>query len=125
MEKGFSNRELAKVIFSTMNKRDLSYLEKHLSEDAAFDFPGPGIIDGKKRILLFLKILFRKYPRLEFSLEDIIVEGDQACAIWTNEGEDKKGTPYKNRGITLIRFSGGKIVFISDYFKDTSFVESP
>ena len=68
---------------------------------------------------------FPKIPRLEFFVEDIIVEGNQACVVWTNEGEDKKGSSYKSRGISLVRFSGGKIVFISDYFKDTSFVESP
>ena len=119
-----SNRELAEAIFTTMNGRDVSHLEQYLAEDAAFDFPGPGLIEGPRRILVFLKVLFRKYPRLEFSVEDIILEGDQACAAWTNEGVDKKGNPYKNRGITPVRFSEGKIVFISDYFKDTSFVEA-
>jgi len=123
MEAGISNRELAEAIFTTMNSRDVSYLEQHLGKKAIFDFPGPGLIEGPRKILVFLKVLFRKYPRLEFSVEDIIVEGDRACAIWTNEGKDKKGNPYKNRGITLMRFSEGKIVFISDYFKDTSFAD--
>jgi len=123
MDAGISNRELAKAIFTTMNSRDVSHLEQHLAEEAVFDFPGPGLIEGRRKILVFLKVLFRKYPRLEFSVQDIIVEGDRAYAAWTNEGEDKKGNPYQNRGVTFMRFSEGKIVFISDYFKDTSFVE--
>jgi len=124
VEKKISNRELAKAIFTAMNRRDPAHLGPYLSEGAVFDFPGPGLIEGSRKILVFLKVLFRKYPRLEFSVEDILVDGDQACAVWTNEGEDKKGNSYKNRGISLIRFSEGKIVFISDYFKDTSFVEA-
>ena len=122
MDAGISNRNLAEAIFTTMNGRDVSHLEHYLAEDAVCDFPGPGRIEGPRRILVFLKVLFRKYPRLEFSVVDILVDGDQACAVWTNEGEDKKGKPYQNSGVTLMRFSEGKIVFISDYFKDTSFV---
>lgn len=124
MERELSNRGLVQTIFDAINKRDLAEFEQYLSEGAVFDFPGPGRIEGQRRILLFFKILFRKYPRLRFTVEDIIVEGDQACAIWSNEGEEKKGGVYRNRGVTHVRSSEGKIVFISDYFKDTSFVEN-
>jgi hypothetical protein len=40
-------------------------------------------------------------------------------------GEDIKGNPYKNAGVTLLHFNQGKISFISDFFKDTSFVKVP
>ena len=117
-------RTCASGIFAAMNSRDLSGLEPHLADDAVFDFPGAGSITGKKKILLFLKVLFRKYPRLKFTVEDILLEGDRACAVWSNQGEDTSGSPYQNRGITLVRVAKGKIVFISDYFKDTSFTLS-
>ena len=124
MEISFSSKELAQIIFSAMNNRDLHDLRHHLAENAVFDFPGVGRIEGRKRILTFLKVLFRKYNRLIFTIEDIISEGDRVCAIWSNEGEEKKGNSYSNRGITLVKLSDGKIIFISDYFKDTSFVET-
>ena len=117
-------RICAEKIFAAMNSRDVSELTPYIAEDATFDFPGAGCITGKKRILLFFKILFRKYPRLTFRIDDIIVEGDRACTVWSNEGEDAHGTAYQNRGITLVRTADGQITFISDYFKDTSFVES-
>lgn len=62
-----SNRELAHTIFTAMNSRNLSELENYLAEDALFDFPGAGELEGRKKILLFLKVLFRKYPRLAFT----------------------------------------------------------
>jgi ketosteroid isomerase-like protein len=107
-----------------MNGRDVSHLEQYLAEDAVFDFPGSGRIEGPRRIRVFLKALFRKYPRLEFSVECILVDNDRACAVWNNAGQDRKGNPYQNSGVTFMRFSDGKIAFISDYFKDTSFVEA-
>jgi ketosteroid isomerase-like protein len=117
-------RICAEQIFAAMNSRDVSELTPYIAEEAIFDFPGAGCITGKKRILLFFKILFRKYPRLFFHIDDIIVEGERACAVWSNAGEDAHGTAYRNRGITLVRTVDGQIIFISDYFKDTSFVES-
>ena len=53
--------DLVQILFAALNSRDLSALEHHLTEDAGFDFPGPGLISGRKKILLFLKILFRKF----------------------------------------------------------------
>lgn len=117
-------RALTQTIFEAFNKRDVSELEQYLAEDVVFDFPGTELMEGRKKILLFFKILFRKYPRLEFHVEDILVNGDHACAVWSNRGENKRGNPYKNRGVTLVRMSEGKIVCISDYFKDTSFTQS-
>jgi len=117
-------RICAEQIFAAMNSRDVSELTPYIAEDATFDFPGAGCITGKKRILLFFKILFRRYPRLTFHIDDIIVEGERACAVWSNEGENAQGASYRNRGITLVRTADGQITFISDYFKDTSFVAS-
>lgn len=118
-----SARDLAQSIFTALNTRKLSAFERQLSETAVFDFPGAGRIEGPGRILVFFKVLFRKYPRLKFTVDDILVAGQRACVVWTNEGESARGTLYKNSGITLVRLSGGKIDFISDYFKDTSFAE--
>jgi ketosteroid isomerase-like protein len=117
-------RSRAEQIFIAMNSRDVSALAPYMAEDATFDFPGAGCITGKKRILLFFKVLFRKYPRLIFSVTDIIVEGERACAVWSNEGETAHGAPYQNRGMTLVHIVDGQIAYISDYFKDTSFAES-
>jgi len=122
MEKAFFDKDIALTIFSSLNKRDLSDLSQHLSQDAIFDFPGAGCIKGHKHILTFFKVLFRKYSRLTFAVEHVISEGKLVCATWSNEGEDKSGNPYNNRGITLVEVSDGKIISISDYFKDTSFV---
>ena len=117
-------KELIQIIFNAFNKRDVSELEGYLDEEAVFEFPGTELVKGPKRILLFFKVLFRKYPRLKFNVTDILVDGDEACAIWSNEGEDNTGKPYSNRGVTIVRIKEGKIVFISDYFKDTSLTQT-
>jgi ketosteroid isomerase-like protein len=116
--------EMTTAVFLAMNSRDFTNLEQCIKDEVAFDFPGVGRTEGSRRTLLLLKSILRKYPKLQFTVTETIIQGDRACAVWTNEGVDSNGNPYANSGITLLHFSEGKITFISDYFKDTSFVES-
>ncbi len=123
MERIFSVQDAARGIFKAMNTRDFREFENLVSQDVVFDFPGAGRIAGIKRVLVFLKALLRKYPKLAFTVSEIITDNQNACAVWTNKGEDINGNPYSNCGITLLYFRENKLTFISDYFKDTSFVK--
>lgn len=114
--------ELAQIVFKAMNSRDLSIAEPLLHENVVFDFPGNGIMEGPKRVSLFIRVLLRKYPELTFTIQNVILDGDQACTVWTNKGKNLDGSLYENSGITHFHFSEGKITFMSDYFKNTSFV---
>jgi ketosteroid isomerase-like protein len=114
---------LSRELFRAMNSREFSAFENVITENVAFDFPGVGRTEGRRRSALLLKSILRKYPKLRFDVQEIIAKGDRACVVWTNQGEDTNGRPYSNRGITLLHFSEGRIAFISDYFKDTSFTE--
>lgn len=115
---------LSQSVFKAMNTRNFLELENNVDYNVVFDFPGAGRIEGSKRVILFLKALLRKYPRLTFTISEIIIDNQKVCAVWTNEGENSEGKPYTNSGVTLLHFNNDKIIFISDYFKDTSFVKS-
>ncbi len=111
------------IIFDAMNAKDLSVLEPYLSDVVRFDFPGPGIIEGKKRVLVFLKVLLRKYSDIEFTVQDVIEVPGKACIVWTNSARLETPRPYRNSGVTVVHSVDGRITWISDYFKDTSFVD--
>ncbi len=115
--------DLARSVFHAMNTRDFATLEMNVTEDVVFDFPGAGKIEGNRRVMLFLKALLRKYPILAFEVSEILIDNQNACAVWTNRGENSEGIAYANSGLTLMQFTGNKIAYISDYFKDTSFVQ--
>ena len=118
-----SNRALAELVVISLNKRDFTLYEKHVAEDAELDFPGSETVKGCRRTIIFLKAVLRKYPELKFTIENIIVDADGAAVVWSNKGKYKSGEPYSNCGITLVKMRDGKIVLISDYFKDTSFLK--
>lgn len=117
------NRTIAETIFTALNNRDLSLLDHYLDEHASFDFPGTSLIKGRKKIILFFKILFRKYPRLLFTVKETIADGDAVCVLWSNQGVNSSDQHYRNSGATVVRIAAAKIIFLSDYFKDTSFVQ--
>ena len=122
-ETRLSNRDLAALVVTAMDKRDFTLYEKHVAGDAVLDFPGSETVTGCRRIIVFLKAVLRKYPELKFTIENIIVDEDRAAVVWSNTGRFKNGELYNNRGITLVQTRDGEIVLISDYFKDTSFLK--
>lgn len=115
---------IAVSIFDAMNSGEFSKFQHNAKENICFDFPGTERIEGAKRVILFFKVLLRKYKNLTFHVQDVIVGNKKACVVWTNEGEYSNGDKYENSGITLFHFEHDKISFISDYFKDTSFTNS-
>lgn len=117
-----ASERYAHMLFHGMNTRDFTELQRHLAPDASFDFPGAGAISGARRILAFFKVLLRKYPRLVFNIREIIADCERACVVWENEGHTVSGKLYANRGVTIIQLRGDAVLSISDYFKDTSFV---
>jgi len=114
----------SQAIFEALNTKNISLLEPFLAEDVCFDFPGTAQVVGKKRVLIFLKVLLRKFPDIVFDVQDVITGLDAACVVWTNRARLTTDQPYRNSGVTLVRCCNHRITFISDYFKDTSFVNA-
>lgn len=118
-EEGMKLEEAVTQFFHVINERNLEKLEDLLDEKAEFYFPKTQPLLGKEKILRFFKILFRRYPELVFQIKRRIIQGEAAAVHWSNEGVKKGGEQYANEGITLLETKSQKIVFISDFFKDT------
>ena len=65
MEETISNRRLAQAFMGALNNRNHTEFQKRLMENAVLDFPGPGQIKSRKKIISFIKALFRRFPQLE------------------------------------------------------------
>ena len=105
--------------FDSVNDRDLERMRDLLMESAEFYFPKTQPLLGRERILKFFKILFRQYPELSFKIKRKIIQGNRAAVHWTNQGVTRRKEHYENEGVTILEEEGGRISFISDFFKDT------
>ena len=119
-----TNIDLALLLFKEMNIKSFKEIDGYLHDNLALDFPGAGRVDGKRRVLVFFQALLRKYPILCFNVYEYFADGEQVCVLWTNKGENLAGEAYENSGVTVMHIEDGKITFISDFFKDTSFVKA-
>ena len=115
MDKAISGEQF----FKALNERDFQIMEELLTVDAELHFPKTQPLVGKQRILKFLRLLFRQYPQLVFTVHRIIRQDVFVAVHWSNSGKNRHGEPYENEGVTLIELSGRRIRFISDFFKDT------
>ena len=105
--------------FEVLNGRDIDQMRDLLHEDAELYFPKTQPLIGKERILKFINILFRQYPELIFEIQRTICQGSKAAVHWTNKGRSRRNEPYRNEGATILEMTEDKIIFISDFFKDT------
>ncbi len=114
-----SNDKAISRFFDLINERDLEGLEALLIENSEFYFPKTKPMVGKNRVIRFIKILFHKFPQLEFRTHRIIIQGSKAAVHWSNQGMSRREEPYENEGVTILEMEAGRIRFISDFFKDT------
>ena len=114
-----SNEQIVHTFFEVFNNRDTQKMATLLNPDAEFFFPKTRPLIGKDRILKFLKILFRQYPQLSFTIQRVIAQDAQAAVHWTNQGFNRRKEPYQNEGVTILEIQNGKISYISDFFKNT------
>jgi len=114
-----SDDHLIHEFFEMLNHRDTKEMEDLVGPDTEFYFPKTQPLIGKQRIMKFLNLLFRQYPVLEFKIQRVIQQDDQAAVHWINQGMNRRKKPYRNEGVTILEMQEGKIKFISDFFKDT------
>ena len=114
-----TNTKTILKFFEVLNERDLEEADNLLDYQTEFFFPKIEPMIGKDRILKFLNIFFRQYPELIFTVVRVIHQGDQAAVHWTNRGINRRKELYENEGVTILETKEDKIVFISDFFKDT------
>ena len=114
-----TKKETVLKFFQVLNEQDLVEADNLLDPQAELFFPKTQPMVGKDRILKFLKIFFRQYPELIFTVVRVILQEDQAAVHWTNRGTGRRDEPYENEGATFLEMEKGKIVYISDFFKDT------
>jgi len=114
-----SEKQTFLKFFQVLNDRDLVEADNLLTAETQFFFPKTEPMVGKAHILKFLKVFFRQMPQLTFTVVKVIRQGERAAVHWTNRGTNRRKEPYENEGVTLLELEKGKIVLISDFFKDT------
>ncbi len=105
-----------------MATNDAERVAKWFTEDSTLWIPPASPIKGLCRIKALFRAMFRRYEYLQWTIVDILPVCENRCIhICISQGKLKDSEAYTNRVITDIVFNEeGKILSLSDYFKDTS-----
>jgi limonene-1,2-epoxide hydrolase len=116
------SRELIESFMSDLEQRDVEKLRRWFFSESVLWMPPVGKIDGDRRILAAFRIIFRGYSDIHWKVTNIMSAGNNRFIYETESwGTIGKSTPYQNHILTIIDFDAqGRIVFLSDYFKDTA-----
>jgi ketosteroid isomerase-like protein len=122
------NRDDVVSFFRALSSGDVEPLEEALHEDVVLEFPGRrfgGRFHGRRKVVVFLRQNQRLFRGgLAFTVHWADVLGDRAVAQWTNAGVTREGKEYANRGVTVFRTAGGRIVEIQDYLDTERIAEA-
>lgn len=92
--------------------------ELMLPEGKCYDFPRPGDVISRDEFAAQARAFQQTFSDIQFTLDDVIVEGDKGCARWsltmTHAGDGlgfaATGEPVAMSGISFCHFRDGKIL---------------
>ncbi|HVX28062.1 MAG TPA: nuclear transport factor 2 family protein [Parafilimonas sp.] len=105
-----------------MATNDAECVSKWFTEESTLWIPPASPIKGLCRIKALFRAMFGRYEYLRWTIVDILPVCENRCIhICESQGKLKGSDAYNNRVITDIIFNDeGKILSLSDYFKDTA-----
>lgn len=105
-----------------MHSNDACLVADWFTEESELWIPPAHPVRGHSRIKALFRAMFNRYEFLQWKVLDIMpVSANRCIHICESHGKLKGQDEYRNRVITDIVFDdNGKILSLSDYFKDTS-----
>ena len=104
----------------TWNQGDLTAIDEVYAADVVIHNAAPGTPAGIEGVKLTIGAFRAAFPDLQFTLEDLIAEGDKAVNRWsmtgTQQGEFRGAPPTGEKmtmsGLSMMRIANGKIAEI-------------
>jgi steroid delta-isomerase-like uncharacterized protein len=114
-----------------VNQKNPEALEEFYAPDLVWHESDQDI-QGLEQAKQFVSMYFQAFPDINFTVEDVIAEGDKAVSRFTfrgtHQGETEELGPPTGRqveleGITIHRFEGGKIVEEWERYDNLDFMQ--
>ena len=113
-------REMAETYFAALRERDLDAIAACWAPDGVDDMVGQAELHGPAGVRGFFAELFAAVPDFQFSVDDIIVDGDRAAVRWhatgtfagegAYQGIAPTGQAVALSGLDLLEVRDGKLV---------------
>ena len=114
-----ANKALIRREFEEVwNQGKLEVMDEIYAADIVFHYPSSPDIHGAEGVKPIAKMFYTAFPDMQYTIEDMIAEGDKVAIRWTLTGTHKGelmgvspiGVQVTFRGNTIVRLDGGRYV---------------
>jgi len=103
------NKAIIRKIVDVCNKKDLAMIDRFIDEVMALDFiDHSSQVRGRGSTKQGYKLMFKDFPNLHRTIEDIVAEGDKVWFLEKVTGTSASGKKLDATALTIIRIVDGK-----------------
>lgn len=109
-----TTRQVAEALYLAFLAGDKDGMLKLLHEDVDVSFLGQARVRGKNAASRFFDFAGTLLVDVQFTLDELIVDGDVAAGVWHETARTASGKPWRNHGVDVIHVREGKIVALHE-----------
>jgi ketosteroid isomerase-like protein len=109
-----STREVVEELYRAFLAGDKEGMLAVLHPDVEVSFLGQVYLQGTAAADRFFDFAGGLLRDVEFTLEDVLVEGDVAAGIWHETATTAAGQPWENHGVDVVHVRDGRVVALHE-----------
>ena len=99
-----------------LNEGKIEKANELVANDYVYHGPAGHEIEGIEGFKRFMTWIHTNFPGVQFSVDDLIAEGDKVVSYFTMKGTHKTNKPVNFQGIVICRLENGKEVEVWEVF---------
>jgi ketosteroid isomerase-like protein len=107
-------REVAESMYRAFLAGDADAMLALMAEDVEVRFLGQAQVRGKEAASRFFDFAGKLLRDVDFTLEEIVVDGEVAAGIWHETATTADGHPWENHGVDVIHVRDGQVIALHE-----------
>lgn len=107
-------RAVAEALYAAFLAGDKDGMLAVMDDDVEVSFLGQVQLRGKSEASRFFDFAGTLLRDVDFSLEEIVVDGDVAAGVWHETATTLSGEPWQNHGVDVIHIRDGRVVALHE-----------
>ena len=107
-------RAVAEAVYAAFLAGDKDGMLAVMADDVEVSFLGQVLLRGKEAASRFFDFAGPLLTDVEFTLEEIVVDGDVAAGVWHETATTAAGDPWENHGVDVIHVRDGRVVALHE-----------
>lgn len=107
-------REIAEALYGAFLAGDKDGMLAVMADDVEVSFLGQVYLHGKASASRFFDFAGGLLQDVDFSLEQLVVDGDVAAGVWRETATTVSGEPWENHGVDIIHVRDGRVVALHE-----------